>query len=349
MKTGMSLSQLAAEVERQQASKRDFVADTRKTTLTPDASSLTLGDLGTFDLTEVAHGQVAEHLKVPRPFYDRLKTFHPDLLSDTVNTLFQREHKRRMVRTLDGKARAFLSDRYRPLDNADLLAAVMPVILQMGDGVRVESMTVTDSRLYIKAVFPKIEGEVKVGDPVQAGVVISNSEIGLGSLSVMPMLYRLVCLNGAIMSTFGQRQYHIGKRAAAEEQAYEMFSDETLRADDNAFWLKVRDTVKAAANEVGFRRMLDLARTSAGQPIVGDPTAVIEVTAKRYNINEAERSAILRSLIEGGDLSQWGLANAVTAVSQDVESYDRATELERVGGSLIELPTSEWSVLSRAA
>jgi len=36
--------------------------------------------------------------------------------------------ERRMVRTLDGSTRAFLSDRYRPLDNFDLAHEVFHVL-----------------------------------------------------------------------------------------------------------------------------------------------------------------------------------------------------------------------------
>jgi hypothetical protein len=50
----------------------------------------------------------------------------------------------------------------------------------------------------------------------------------------------------------------------------------------------------------------------------------------------------MRHLIEGGDLSAWGLGNAITRSAQDVDSYDRATELEAVGGKVIELSPSEW-------
>ena len=38
-----------------------------------------------------------------------------------------------MVRTLDGNARAFLSDRYRRLDNYDLLAHVLPMLRELPD------------------------------------------------------------------------------------------------------------------------------------------------------------------------------------------------------------------------
>ena len=38
----------------------------------------------------------------------------------------------------------------------------------------------------------------------------------------------------------------------------------------------------------------------------------------------------------GNDLSHDGLVNAVTRASQDIEDYNRATELERIGGVLLE-------------
>jgi len=42
------------------------------------------------------------------------------------------------------------------------------------------------------------------------------------------------------------------------------------------------------------------------------------------------------------DLTQWGLANAVTAYSQRVDSYERATELEKIGGTIMTLTDQEW-------
>jgi len=48
-------------------------------------------------------------------------------------------------------------------------------------------------------------------------------------------------------------------------------------------------------------------------------------------------------------LNRFGLFNAVTRAAQDIESYDRATELERVGAQVIELERSEWRELALAA
>ena len=55
---------------------------------------------------------------------------------------------------------------------------------------------------------------------------------------------------------------------------------------------------------------------------------------------------MLKHLIQGGDLSAWGLGNAVTRAAQDVASYDRATEMESIGGKVIELSPAEWRTMA---
>ena len=60
-----------------------------------------------------------------------------------------------MIRTLDGTARAFLSDRYRRIDNYEIATTVFPIIGAM-EGASIESCELTDSRMYIKVVNPRI-------------------------------------------------------------------------------------------------------------------------------------------------------------------------------------------------
>lgn len=43
----------------------------------------------------------------------------------------------------------------------------------------------------------------------------------------------------------------------------------------------------------------------------------------------------------GGDNSRYGLINAVTAASKLADSYERATELEHIGGELLALPVPQ--------
>ena len=42
------------------------------------------------------------------------------------------------------------------------------------------------------------------------------------------------------------------------------------------------------------------------------------------------------------------MLNAVTRTAEDIESYDRATEIERLGSSVLYLPTSTWREVATA-
>ena len=86
-----------------------------------------------------------------------------------------------------------------------------------------------------------------------------------------------------------------------------------------------------------------------GVRLTGDPVKAVEVLAQRYTLNDDERTGVLRHLIEDGQLSGYGLVNAVTHYSQTVADYDRATEFEALGGRLIELTAQEWKGLAEAA
>jgi hypothetical protein len=66
-----------------------------------------------FDLNATAHRQIAAHTGVPTKYYDRMYKDNPALLTHNVNSWFQNEPAPRMLRTLNGTARAFLSNRYR--------------------------------------------------------------------------------------------------------------------------------------------------------------------------------------------------------------------------------------------
>ncbi len=239
MKTGKTLSELAIELERQSETKKDYIASTESLEMT-DTGEMTLeGDTRQeFEIADHAHTQIAARLDIPAKYYQRMRSQAPELLAANVNGWFQQKPERRMVRTLDGQMRAFLSERYRRLDNFDLASAVLPVLKEMGEGLKIVSTELTESKMYIKVINERLELEVKQGDVVQAGMVISNSEVGLGSLKVEPLIYRLICTNGMIAQDYSQKRYHVGRNAESGE-AYELFRDETIKADDRAFFLKV--------------------------------------------------------------------------------------------------------------
>jgi hypothetical protein len=201
--------------------------------------------------------------------------------------------------------------------------------------------------MYVKAINERLELEVQKGDVVQAGIVISNSEVGLGALKVEPLIYRLICTNGMIAQDYSKKRYHVG-RNAEEGEAYELFRDETLKADDRAFFLKVQDTVRAAVDVAKFAMIVDRMREATEQRIEGNPVKAVEVASNHLGFSKEESSGILQHLIQGGDLSAYGLLNAITRTSQDVENYDRSTELERDGSKVLSLPISTWKAIALA-
>lgn len=291
---------------------------------------------------------MADKLKIPFAYFERMRTEQAPLLDRNVDTWLHHEPELRMVRTLDGQARAFLSDRYRRLDNYDLCDHVLPMLLELPDA-RFESTELTATRLYLKVVTPRVNIEIQPGDIIQAGVVISNSEVGQGTLSVQPLVYRLICKNGLIAADRAMRKTHVGRLSDASLEEVTMFKDDTLQAEDKAFFLKVRDVVEAAVSEATFHQIAEKMRRTMGIRLNGDPVRTIDVVGTRYLLNESERSGLLRHLIEGGDLSGYGLVNAVTHFANEVNDYDRATEFEALGGKLIEQSKAEWDTLAEAA
>jgi len=175
MPQGRSLPDLTAELHRQANAKRDFLAPAKSIHVATNGHTDVVlnGAVGErFATNDVAHGQMAEYLGIPKTFYDRLRGASADLRVpmrdvdvDTVDNpepgdaslfdvvvnrlLESRGEDQRLVRTLDGKARAFLSDSFTiDLDNWDVFRMAAKVITEAGLGPEnVVSAEVTDRKL----------------------------------------------------------------------------------------------------------------------------------------------------------------------------------------------------------
>jgi hypothetical protein len=364
MKTGKTLVELATEIERRANAKSDLVASTKNIEMqvVGDEPFLVVGGDRDFKINGIAHDQIGQHTEIPAKYYDKMLGDNPpDLLASNVNRWFEKYPAPRMVRTLDNTARAFLSDKFRPdMENEDLGEAVIPVL---GDlGLDIVSSEITDRRLYIKAVDKKVSRElaktgarfgdgghtiVRVASPA---ITIANSEVGLGALSIQGGVFDSFCSNLAFFGERSMRQAHVGgKHTIAEGELCAMLSDKTRRLNNAALWSKVRDVVRGVFEQAQFDALVDKIEGTQADKIDGDVVKVVSLSSKRLGLTEVEGQGVLRHLIEGGDLSRFGLYNAVTRLSADIDSYDRATELERVGAQVIELPRSEWKILAEAA
>ena len=140
-------------------------------------------------------------------------------------------------------------------------------------------------------------------------------------------------------------------RVTDSEENFSVYSQATLDAEDKAFVMKIQDTVRAAVEEARFAqvvgKMQGRPKPHRWIPVMRRP--VVKLASKEFHITDSESTGVLQRLIESNDLTLYGLSNAVTRHSQDVESYDRASELESIGYSILTMPTQQWSRINQAA
>lgn len=352
MKTGMELTELATELQRQADSERDFIVGSKHLSMNTNAELMLPESGEALGVTDFAHGQMADFVEVPRAYYRRMQAEDPSLLSANVNRWLRDmpDDSRRMVRSNYKGVRALVSDKFRrELSNYGVAKRALEIAVQERNAQAV-SQTVTDTRLYLKFVYPGIEREIpgRPGDVMKAGLLVRNSEVGHGRFYVAPWALRKVCVNGMVAET-EIAKYHVGRRIEVQDRIEALLSDRTKDLQDAAVWAEVEDIMRASFDEDFFGTWVDTMGQSADRKIEsGDLPAVVDVTRRELRLPASTSDDILGHLMKGGDLTQWGLANAITRTAEDVFDYETATDLETAGGRLIEMSGRDWEAIATA-
>jgi hypothetical protein len=357
MKTGRDLNAVAEELLRQANSKEDFLTPTTKLRMEPVHKEdeviipeLVVEGHGSHGIRSIGHEHISQHTGIHKKYYDTMLYKAPELLATNVNHWFNAQPDSRMVRTLDGNVRAMLSPKYRILDNFDLFAFIFEDLKSYQGSLVVASSEITEERFYLKFLYPEYSRSVKeVGDMHSAGVIISNSEVGRGRIQVRPYIYRLVCKNGMIAADASLRKNHVGRTLDDFDEAQKYFADETRRADDRAFFMKVRDVFRATLTGEVFDNQIRLLESAKEEEITGNLEGAVEVLSNKFLFNEGERAKVMEHFIRDNDFSKFGIANAITRTAEDIESYDRATQFEQIGGEVIVMPSNEWRTIANAS
>lgn len=378
MQAPMTLQELLIEVDRQTQSKKDFVTNTRDNVRLIDLGRATqatasgsthviamelLRDgqelIERLDITEYAHQQIASRLQIPWKYYKRLLADHPDLVIDQVNTLFYREPQTRLFRVLDGKVRAFLSDRYLRVDNHQVLQNTLPAVLKGSIQTKVLSTNVTENRMDLKVLFTdstlehKITTARGVDRVVHPGFRISNSETGQGSLRCDAFFFDDYCENGCV---FGKsdlvsfQRNHLGAKLQSNED-FEIESDVTKQLGDKYIMSAINDVIKALSSQQHVAAMVDRLRSAATSTPAAHPLKAAELAVKQLDLSEKEGESLMETFMRDGDFTQYGLSAAVTEIANksDIASYNRANELETIGGQIIDLNPTQWKSYVEAA
>lgn len=311
------------ELKRQRESRKDLIVDSRTLTAVsePERIVIDIPKFGGYPLTRYAHDQLAAKVQIPQAYYNRMfgaKNFN--LLASNVNAWLPTED-RRMIRILDGNIRAILSDRYRVLDNYDLVFLALDEFAKAGADVH--KVNLTESHLFIKAVTPKLQGEIRPGDIVQGGLIIKNSEVGASRFAVEPFVLRLKCTNGLVISQ-GYSRVHLGKR---KEEGEFNWSSETINLENQAIWSAVRDVIKDTFDPASFAAVVEKLKGNADTP-VREPVKAVDNVVTALGLTEATKEMLLKNFLDEKDFSSWGLTNAITATARQLQAPDEQVDLE---------------------
>ena len=349
-----SIQQLDAALTAEAQQKVDFIADTRSLgfvacaeqaaiVVQPGSSEPTIAKL-----TPHAFGQLASQIKLPKTYADRMLTDAPQLLERNVIHWLTEEPTRRMVRMLQKPSgvvcRAWLSDRYQRIENSDIARAVLSALRGVDSPVELRSATLTDNKMTLQFSFPALRAEVAVGDEVEAGFTVANSETGSGAFTIGPFIYRAFCLNGLVISERGLRRSHLGRRH--DSDGVIQYSDDTRKMEDELIVSRVRDAVRTFAQRETFDEIVAAMREAKRGPTVRDPIAAVELLSNSFSLTKSEQSSVLEGFIADRDYSRWGILNAVTAVNNSCDDVDRGYELQQLGGQILAMPQKEWATIA---
>ncbi len=360
---GSSIRELAAQLVSIKDTSKDFLVPVSEIEAYPDErnggvrinldKNVTRHHVGplNFALNNWSHGQLAEYADVPSAYYRRINAENPSLLAENINHgLSKVKDQTRMIRT-SGQiptVRALVSDKYKRMDSFDMLEAILPMFQEQG--LELHEGSVTDRNFYLKVLSPKLKGEVKVGDPIQYGFSISNSDVGSGSRSISEFFSRLVCTNGMIGQVVS-REFHMGKRLSNED----FFSQNTRDVSDTASYLQMKDTIAGLLSESNFEKRLEVMKEAAGLEIKSkDIPGVIELTLEKvgYHASDELKNSFLAQLAsgnEGAGLTKWGLVNSLTAIAKDdAIDYEETIALQKAAGRVLELPRRVWEEIAKA-
>jgi hypothetical protein len=151
------------------------------------------GPSACFSLSDLAISQMCQKLGIPIDYYRRLPGEMRSLVAN-----FDLERLTEDSFLLRGKGewvRAFLSGQYVVYNNTQIAETVQGLLGQAA--VWVKTFVLEETHMFLKIITEDI---LLPKDGLKAGVMIGNSEVGLGSISVEPFVFRKACTNDLVVA-----------------------------------------------------------------------------------------------------------------------------------------------------
>ncbi len=236
----------------------------------------------------------------------------------TLNYLLSQSSFAATLRLRDDEVAAVVSDRYAPLDPAELVETVRGALVRhraLGD-VRVRAVA-TGLVDALRLVFPTNGVAVKVGDVTEIGIDISSSSFARSAVHVRSLLWRLICTNGLRSA---ERRGGFSFRHVGDAERLKKSIDEAIPSA----LLEARGVLDQWRQAVGVN-VEDLAEHI-------DQMRELTVAERETVKTEVTKEAGVKELPPATDL--YTLINGVTAAARQAEPA-RRLEIESIGGEVL--------------
>ena len=258
-------------------------------------------------LRPAAQSSIANRLGIPAHY---LRKCPADIQALNLNHWITKEQNEELFFRFDGEdVRAIFTPRYIPTDNIEVLEELVGLDYDPATPVH---CSLDGEFMCLSIPDGKKTFEITPGDRMTPGVTVSNSEVGLASLSIAAFVLRLKCTNGMIAKTEISASYrHISHKILSE-------------------FPQVLDNV---SYELGKQK--DQFRLSI-ESKVDSPEASIASFNRTFQLRKEEIEAVEWALpLEYGH-TMFNVVNIYTKAAQfDGLSAESSFRLQKVGGQLL--------------
>ena len=254
----------------------------------------------------IAQRSMSWRLGIP---FNYLRRCPPDLQAEQMNHWIREEKREQLFLRFDGReVRAIFTLRYRPMDNFEVLNRLD----EMGFPAETKVQCHLDAEFMLLSI-PDGRKTFKInGDKMTPGVSISNSEVGLASLSISAFILRLICTNGMVSKTEISASYrHVSTRILTE----------------------LPQVFAKVANGLSLQR--DRLQLSLESP-VSDPLATIGSFNRQFALGESEKEAVAWAWPQEAGETMFNVVNTYTrAAAMEGLPAESSWKLQRVGGEVL--------------
>ena len=232
----------------------------------------------------------------------------------------------------DGTLRAFVTEKYAPIDNRWYMEVIKETL---PDG-RLSHWKGNADTIFGNILLPDTIIDYGQDDDTDYGGMLSigNCEIGKRRISQMPSLFRAICMNGCIWSqTKGSA---ISKKHMGEIDLHELK-------------LQINDNIQAQLPLLpqGIERLLGI-RAMGTDGVSMKP--VIAQVCSENKFDKRQATEVLAQWVEheSSDRNLFGVVNAITRAGQEFDNQSWV-KFDEIGGRLIDTKQDRWSSLVKRA